>query len=466
MKPRAMSEWIVSAASSALSPRCSVHARVSFSPAVKNVIRSSVSTSLRTTSPSADSPPPRNSAASSAESSASSASSCRSMPSPPLTSSRSGFVVSGSSSGGSSPSHSASVPPASRCASSRSSSAASALSRASPDLACLTTRSSRRSTWSRSATSSSSRSVSRSSAGTRVPEKPSRTTSSASTCRRLPSSCGPVPGTSTTRTAAGVTFRAATTCARASRRSSGICAIPTCSLPEPCVSARVSARNSVVFPELGSPTIPASRARRLGLLALDLPLQRGERAVLQRLDRALGLVEDRRDLGVRQVEDELQRQHLLLLGGELLDQLQHRLPPDRLHRGELRRRLLLPGRLGHVLLGLPAPPRAEVVHREVVRDPEQPGRERSRLPLEAADLLQHLQERLRRQVLGVVAVADADVEVAVDPVEVDEVQLFERVAVALLAARHERAHVLVGVARRRSLGRARHCRTFTPRSRS
>ena len=74
-----MSEWIVSAASSAVSPRRSVQARVSLSPAVKNVIRSSVSASLRTTSPSADSPPPRNSAASSGDSSASSASSWRSI---------------------------------------------------------------------------------------------------------------------------------------------------------------------------------------------------------------------------------------------------------------------------------------------------------------------------------------------------------------------------------------------------
>ena len=259
-----MSEWIVSAASSAVSPRRSVQARVSFSPAVKNVIRSSVSASLRTTSPSADSPPPRNSAASSGDSSASSASSCRSMPSSPLTSSSSGFVVRGSSSGGSSPSHSASVRPASRCARSRSRSAASALRRASPDFACFPTRSSRRSTWSRSATSSSSLSVSRSSAGTRVPENPSRTTRSASTCRRLPSSCGPVPGTSTTRTAAGVTFLASTVLASCSSRSSGICAIPTCSFPEPCVSARVSARNSVVLPELGSPTIPTSSATRGG----------------------------------------------------------------------------------------------------------------------------------------------------------------------------------------------------------
>jgi hypothetical protein len=51
-----MSEWIVPAASSADSPRRSDHARVSFSPAVKNVIRSSASESLRTISSSAEGP--------------------------------------------------------------------------------------------------------------------------------------------------------------------------------------------------------------------------------------------------------------------------------------------------------------------------------------------------------------------------------------------------------------------------
>ena len=63
MKPRAMSEWISSAASSAVWPRRSVHARASVSPPVKNVIRSSASRSLRTTSSRADGPS-RNSAAS------------------------------------------------------------------------------------------------------------------------------------------------------------------------------------------------------------------------------------------------------------------------------------------------------------------------------------------------------------------------------------------------------------------
>ena len=75
-----------------------------------------------------------------------------------------------------------------------------------------------------------------------------------------------------------------------------------------------------------------------------------------------------------------------------------------------------------------------MVHRQVVRDPEEPGRERRRPPAELADRLEHAQERLRRQILGVVPVADRHVQVAVDAVEVLEVQLLERVAIARLGA--------------------------------
>ena len=182
------------------------------------------------------------------------------MPFGPFSIAISGFVVSGSSSGGSSPVQSAIVLPESRCASSFSSSSTSLRSFASPDFACFVMRSSRFSTWSRSATSSSSFSVSRSSAGTCVPEKPSSTTSSASTWRRLPSSAGPVPRTSETRIAAGVTFRALTTSASCCSRGSGIAAMPT----SPCAFAPVRASNSIDLPELGSPTIPTSSAMRPG----------------------------------------------------------------------------------------------------------------------------------------------------------------------------------------------------------
>src|SRR5205823_9261145 len=78
---------------------------------------------------------------------------------------------------------------------------------------------------------------------------------------------------------------------------------------------------------------------------------------------------------------------------------------------------------------------------------EEPGRERRRPPAEALDRLQHLQERLRRQVLGVVAVADAHVQIAVDPVEVDQVQLFERIAVARLGTLDQPADPFGGLTR-------------------
>jgi hypothetical protein len=67
-------------------------------------------------------------------------------------------------------------------------------------------------------------------------------------------------------------------------------------------------------------------------------------------------------------KDELQREHLLLLVRELLDQLEHALATERLHRLELRGVLLRADRLRHLLLGLHAPAGAEEVHRQVVRD--------------------------------------------------------------------------------------------------
>jgi hypothetical protein len=83
-----------------------------------------------------------------------------------------------------------------------------------------------------------------------------------------------------------------------------------------------------------------------------------------------------------------------------------------------------------------------VVHRQVVGDAEQPGRERRRAPSEPPDRLEHLQERLRRQVLGVVPVPDRHVQVAVDSVEVVEVELFERTAIALLRTRDQLFYAL------------------------
>ena len=82
-----------------------------------------------------------------------------------------------------------------------------------------------------------------------------------------------------------------------------------------------------------------------------------------------------------------------------------------------------------------------MIHGEVVRDPEEPCGERGGAPPELADRLEHLQERLGRQVLGVVAVADAEMQVAVDPVEVEQIERLERLAVPLLSVLDEPAQV-------------------------
>src|SRR5215208_1517121 len=143
--------------------------------------------------------------------------------------------------------------------------------------------------------------------------------------------------------------------------------MPTCSLPKSGPTpALVSALKSVVFPAAGSPTIPTSSTP---LVSRDLLLQLRERPVLQRLHGAFRLVQNGRSLAVGEVEDELQGQHLLLLVREVLDQLEHALPPDRRQSILLGRRLRRAFGFGHLLLGLPALRGAEVVHRQVVRDP-------------------------------------------------------------------------------------------------
>ena len=162
--------------------------------------------------------------------------------------------------------------------------------------------------------------------------------------------------------------------------------------------------------------------------------------MLQRFHGSFGLTEDRRHLDVGEAVEKLQRQHLALLGRELLDQLEHPGSPDRVERLILRRGLLRPGRLRRLFLRLHAAVRTEVIHCEVVRDPEEPGRERHLSPAEAVDRLEHAQEGLGRQILGVVAVADAEVQVAVDAIEVEEVELLQRITVAELRALDESPH--------------------------
>src|SRR5262245_21547841 len=441
MKPRAMSVWIVAAASSAVSPCASVQARVSFSPPVKNV--SSPAVSKRFDSTCSKPPgPSRNSAASSGDSSASSASSLRSMPPSPLTICTTGFIVRGSSSGGSPPSYPLSGPPASTCARMRSSSDTSPRSCLSPDLAIVRTRSRRFSTWSRSATTSSRPIVSRSCAGSASRPKPRSTASSASAFRSSPRTGALRPGGSTSLTVAGVVFAEPSTSAIGTRRSSGIGATPTCSCPYAVCETPVSAVKSVVFPAPGRPTIPTSSGTAQTVLRVhELSLERLERAALERLHGPFGLAEDPRRLRVAEAEHELQREHLALLGRKLLDQPEHPELCDLVERLLLRGRLLIAGRLGHLVLDLHPVPRPEVIHREVVRDSEEPCGEGSRLPAEVADRLEHPQKRLGREVLGVVAVAHADTQVAVDAIEMEEVELLERITIAVLCPLDDRTRV-------------------------
>src|SRR5512132_3967011 len=421
MNPRAMSVWIAAAASSAVRPCASVQARVSLSPPVKKVSRPAVSKRFASTR-SKPAGPSRNSAASSGESSASSASSLRSIPPSPLTISTTGFVVSGSSAGGNSPSYALRSPPASACARMRSSSAASSRSRASPDFAIVRTRSRRFSTWSRSATTSSRPIDSRSCAGSASGPKPRSTASSASALRSSPRTAALRPGGSTRVIVAGGVFAEPSTSAIGSSRSSGIGATPTCSCPYAVCETPVSAVKSVVFPAPGRPTIPTSSGAAQTVLRVhELSLERGERTVLERLHRALRLPEDARALQVAEAEHELQRQHLALLGGQFFDQPEHPGLRHRVQRLLLGRRLLLAERRGHLVLDQLPATRAEVIDREVVRDPEQPRGEGSRLPAEAADRLEHPEEGPGRQILGVVTVADADPKVAVDAVEVQQI---------------------------------------------
>ena len=222
-----MSEWIAPAASSAVSPSCSVQARVSFSPAVKNVIRSSASRSRRTTSSSAE-------RAAVAERRGLLVGQLRELrlelqvdPAGPVDDRDQRLRR-----------QRLELRPAARrdtrraarrrptWASTVRSSSTSARSFASPDFACFSTRSSRRCDV--VAIGDEQLEPERLEVALRIgvrAEAARAPTSSASTWRRLPSSAAPVPGTSWTRIVAGVTFRACTTSASASSRSSAIGAI-------------------------------------------------------------------------------------------------------------------------------------------------------------------------------------------------------------------------------------------------
>ena len=243
--------------------------------------------------------------------------------------------------------------------------------------------------------------------------------------------------------------------------------MPTFVLPysrTPC--AFVSALNSVVLPEPGRPTIPTSSAIQplLGNSLLQSRL-RGLRSVscfwsetsarcwsdliapsvLPRIVAASPFEKLKTNFSVNTCFCSCERR---------LDQLQHALASDRLER------TLLGGGLARSLRARAAPPRAATAAppgNDPWRGCGRSGTARPRTVPTASgtpDRLQHLEEGLRRQVLGVVPVADAHVQVAVDPVEMDQVQLLERVAVALLRTRDQAADVILrrGVALGLGLG--------------
>ena len=114
---------------------------------------------------------------------------------------------------------------------------------------------------------------------------------------------------------------------------------------------------------------------------------------------------------------------------EVLDQLEHALPADRPASPRPRRRARSRPRAR-----APLPPAASggcarkwsIARLCAMRNSQ--AENGADCHLKRPDRLEHLQERLRRQILRVVPVADAHVEVAVDAVEVEQVQLFERLA--------------------------------------
>ena len=89
---------------------------------------------------------------------------------------------------------------------------------------------------------------------------------------------------------------------------------------------------------------------------------------------------------------------------------------------------------------LPAAVGSKMIHRQVVRDAEEPGGDRYLAPLEGPDSLEHLHERLVREIFGVVAVPHRHLQVAVDAVEVHQVELLEGLSVAVLGALDEPAN--------------------------
>ena len=213
--------------------------------------------------------------------------------------------------------------------------------------------------------------------------------------------------------------------------------MPTFSLPKSPPPARVSARKSVVFPEPGRPTMPTSSATTRSGRRSCFCSETSARCWSVLIAPSL-LSRIVADVAVREVEDELQRQHLLLLGGER---------PRSSRASTCGRSTGSPRPRPSAPRSRPArapPPRAASAGRR--GSGPSPGCARSgtarpRTAPTASGTCRSTRAS-RRKVCVVRSSASCrlptrHVQVAVDPVEVDQVQLLERVAVARLRALDE-----------------------------
>lgn len=163
--------------------------------------------------------------------------------------------------------------------------------------------------------------------------------------------------------------------------------------------------------------------------------------MLQRLDGTLRLAESRCRLRGRVSEQEPEHDDSLLIAGESARELGDPPVGEPVERGILSRGRQAP-RLRWLRLRESPTGCAEVVDGSVPRYPEEPSRERNGAVLVAVDPLQHLAERLARQILGVVAVAYAERQIRLDPVDVQAVEMRKGIAVTRATSLYE--HALFG----------------------
>ena len=175
-------------------------------------------------------------------------------------------------------------------------------------------------------------------------------------------------------------------------------------------------------------------------------LERAAAAVVEAVDRALGLAEAIRDLARGEPRDVAQHEHLALLLGEPAQRLAQALRA--LEAGLV---VALVARAD--LLDRDLPAGAHVVEREVARHGGDPGGERHVALLVAVDRRHQLREHVLRDVLGLVAVADDPAHVRAHVVGEAHVEEVQRAGVAGLGARHGAAHEIRLVAAARAPGR-------------